>query len=140
MSVPASVVMNLETTEATIAILRQALFVQANNLRASIAYNRALPTNLTTDAGIAAEHIDAACDALLEAIDTIKAFIPEPCSTCGHGDHATCPCRNHDLEPEPHGSRDTFVPHPTKPTVCPACNHDLELNADFRCVRCGAQA
>lgn len=22
--------------------------------------------------------------------------------------------------------------------ICDQCNHDLELNADFRCVRCGA--
>ena len=23
--------------------------------------------------------------------------------------------------------------------VCPACDHDLELNADFQCARCGAK-
>jgi hypothetical protein len=24
--------------------------------------------------------------------------------------------------------------------VCPTCDHDLELNADFQCVRCGSHA
>lgn len=24
--------------------------------------------------------------------------------------------------------------------VCPSCDHDLELNADFQCVRCGSHA
>jgi hypothetical protein len=43
-----------------------------------------------------------------------------------------------EITPEPHGTRDTFVPHPTDHPVCDSCNHDLELNADFRCVRCGA--
>ena len=43
-------------------------------------------------------------------------------------------------DPEPHGARDTFVPHPTNPPTCDSCSHDLELNAEFRCVRCGAQS
>lgn len=24
--------------------------------------------------------------------------------------------------------------------VCPSCDHDLELNADFQCVRCGSHS
>jgi hypothetical protein len=42
-------------------------------------------------------------------------------------------------EDDPDHSRDTFVPHPTRPEPCESCYHDLELNADFRCVRCGFQ-
>lgn len=40
-----------------------------------------------------------------------------------------------DDQPDPDGDRDYAGPQ-----VCPQCDHDLELNADFRCVRCGAHA
>ena len=36
-------------------------------------------------------------------------------------------------EPDPDGDRD----HPG-PRTCPCCNHDLELDAELRCTRCGA--
>jgi len=37
-------------------------------------------------------------------------------------------------EPEPHGSRDTFVPHPD---YCEACGNMLRLDAECRCNGCG---
>ena len=38
-----------------------------------------------------------------------------------------------DDQPDPDGDRD----YPG-PTGCPTCHHDLELNADLRCSRCGS--
>jgi hypothetical protein len=35
-------------------------------------------------------------------------------------------------QPDPDGDRDYPGCNP-----CPSCNHDLELDADFRCTRCG---
>ena len=37
-------------------------------------------------------------------------------------------------EPDSDGDRDYPGPNP-----CPSCEHDLELDADFRCTRCGCQ-
>jgi hypothetical protein len=37
-------------------------------------------------------------------------------------------------EPNSDGDRDYPGPNP-----CPSCEHDLELDADFRCTRCGCQ-
>lgn len=44
-----------------------------------------------------------------------------------------------DFDPEPHGSRDTFVPHPTnpQPDYCEACGNALRLDAECRCEGCG---
>lgn len=44
-----------------------------------------------------------------------------------------------EVEPEPHGSRDTFVPHPTnpQPDYCEACGNALRLDAECRCGGCG---
>jgi hypothetical protein len=50
-----------------------------------------------------------------------------------------------EVDPVPHGQRDTFIPDPvarlieTMPTVALACGHD-SLNADMRCTTCGAEA
>jgi hypothetical protein len=63
---------------------------------------------------------------------------PEVCATCGHGEHRTCDCRQYDddnIESDPciddQHDRDAG-------RTCHACNNDLELNADWQCVRCGA--
>ena len=48
----------------------------------------------------------------LECLDPMTGADPEPCSTCGHGAHETCSCRDYDEEP--HGTRDTFVPYPSE--------------------------
>jgi hypothetical protein len=69
---------------------------------------------------------------IYEALNRLTEDLIEPCSTCGHGEHSTCPCRLYD-EPDPDGDRD----HPGIPT-CPSCKHDLELDAELRCSRCGA--
>ena len=42
-------------------------------------------------------------------------------------------------DPEPHGSRDTFVPHPYEGAVCSQCNSRLNVNDDGRCTACGSQ-
>ena len=63
---------------------------------------------------------------------------PEVCATCGHGEHRTCSCRQYDddnIESDPctedQHDRDAG-------RTCHACTNDLELNADWQCVRCGA--
>jgi hypothetical protein len=43
------------------------------------------------------------------------------------------------FDPEPHGSRDTFVPHPYEGAVCSQCNSRLNVNDDGRCTACGCQ-
>jgi hypothetical protein len=83
---------------------------------------------------------------------------PEVCATCGHGEHATCSCRQYDiaaadfcraLEVAWHKAEDKFNNGEPEPCTedkhdrdagrtCHACSNDLELNADFQCVRCGA--
>ena len=68
----------------------------------------------TTDIGIAVEYLDAAMDQIDEAIATIAPHMP------GY----TPPCAEMD------GDRDAG-------RVCASCQHDLEQDADFRCVRCG---
>ena len=60
-------------------------------------------------------------------IEHAEALTFEVCSTCGHGAHITCPCNHPDNNDRDAGR------------VCPSCDHDLELNADFQCVRCGAK-
>lgn len=61
-------------------------------------------------------------------IDHAEALTFEVCSTCGHGAHITCPCNHPDNHDRDAGR------------ICPSCDHDLELNADFQCVRCGSHA
>lgn len=68
----------------------------------------------TTDIGIAVEYLDAAMDQIDEAIATIAPHMP------GY----TPPSAEMD------GDRDAG-------RVCASCQHDLEQDADFRCVRCG---
>ncbi len=68
----------------------------------------------TTDIGIAVEYLDAAMDQIDEAIATIAPHMP------GY----TPPSAEMD------GDRDAGL-------VCASCQHDLEQDADFRCVRCG---
>jgi hypothetical protein len=105
-----------------VAVLRNAraiIALAASNAR-EVPFHRNLSGSFLIDAGIAVEHIDAALDALDEAIATLEAHMPDG------------------RDEEPDQSRDTFVPHPTRPEMCDACNHELELNADFRCARCGA--
>ena len=68
----------------------------------------------TTDIGIAVEYLDAAMDQIDEAIATIAPHMPG----------FTPPCAEMD------GDRDAG-------RVCASCQHDLEQDADFRCVRCG---
>ena len=83
---------------------------------------------------------------------------PEVCATCGHGEHSTCDCRQYDivaadfcraLEVAWHKAEDKFNNGESDPCTedqhdrnagrtCHACSNDLELNADFQCVRCGA--
>ena len=74
----------------------------------------------------------AECRKIYEALNRLTEDLTDPCSTCGHGEHSTCSCRNYD-EPDPDGDRD----YPGIPT-CPSCKHDLELDAELRCSRCGA--
>lgn len=152
----------MSDTDTKIALARIQFSLQAvrnimqNSLRApliDISVDDTQPRAVQVDIDIAAQYVGTAMDELEQAYLTIQAFLdPEPCSTCGHGAHETCSCRQYDNDsiedPEPHGSRDTFVPHPTNPRiaprnpelspVCPSCHHDLELNADMRCVRCGS--
>lgn len=77
----------------------------------------------TTDIGIAVEYLDAAMDQIDEAIATIAPHMPgfTPPSAEMDGDRDNHP-DNHD--------RDAG-------RVCASCQHDLEQDADFRCVRCG---
>jgi hypothetical protein len=81
---------------------------------------------------------------------------PEVCATCGHGEHATCSCRQYDTIAEDFckamvvaaQDQGRYFPKPDPCTedqhdrdagrTCHACSNDLELNADFQCVRCGA--
>jgi|LakMenEpi03Aug12_release.lakeMendotaPanAssembly.Ray.scaffolds.fasta_scaffold557296_2 hypothetical protein len=58
-------------------------------------------------------------------IEHAEALTFEVCSTCGHGAHITCPCNHPDNNDRDAGR------------VCASCQHDLEQDADFRCVRCG---
>mgnify|MGYP003346501103 CR=1 FL=1 len=116
-----------------VAILRntRAIIALACCNAREVQIDRTADGGFVTDAGIAVEHIDAALDALDEAIATLEVHV------------------NPDADPEPHGTRDTFVPHPTNQRIaprnpelspiCPSCHHDLELDGDMRCVRCGAQ-
>lgn len=76
----------------------------------------------TTDIGIAVEHLDAAMDSIDDAIATIAPHMPG----------FTPPSAEMD---EPHGSRDTFVPHPLP--ECPACGNSLRFDEECRCAGCG---
>ena len=66
-------------------------------------------------------------------IDHAEALTFEVCSTCGHGAHITCPCNHPD-------NHDRTVACVCPGRLCTSCDHDLELNADFQCVRCGSHA
>lgn len=116
-------------TQTLIELSRLQFTIQAvrtlvqNSLRApliDLSVDDKQNVQLRTDIDIAAQYIGAAMDELEQAWNVIGAFTdPEPCATCGHGEHKTCSCRQHDddsvEDPEPHGSRDTFVPHPDGP-------------------------
>jgi hypothetical protein len=69
----------------------------------------------TTDIGIAVEYLDAAMDFIDDAIATIAPHMPG----------FTPPSAEMD------GDRDAG-------RHCLTCHHDLELDADFRCTRCGS--
>jgi uncharacterized paraquat-inducible protein A len=68
---------------------------------------------LTLDTGIAIENLDAVLDDMADAIDILEAYTPD-----NHPDN---------------NDRDAG-------RICPTCQHDLELNADFQCTRCGSHA
>lgn len=80
------------------------------------------------------------CKAMVVAAQDQGKYFPkpDPCKTCGKGEHRTCDCRQYDddnIESDPctedQHDRDAG-------RTCHACSNDLELNADFQCVRCGA--
>jgi len=124
-----------------VAVLRNAraiIALAASNAR-EVPFHRNLPCDFTVDANIAVENIDAALDALDRAIATLALHVDTTLEVVLDGSAVKWEDDgSEDMTPEPHGSRDTFVPHPTRPEMCDACNHELELNADFRCARCGA--
>ncbi len=66
------------------------------------------------------------CEQTEGIIEHAEALAFEVCSNCGHGAHITCSCNHPDNHDRDAGR------------VCPSCDHDLELNADFQCVRCGS--
>ena len=86
----------------------------------------------------AAAFINGAHDCLNRAIDIVENHLyPEYTIDDNDPDH-----------PDNAGDREPFFPAPTNPRiaprnpelspVCSSCHHDLELNADMRCVRCGS--
>lgn len=135
MSIPASAVHTLEATTATLWALRTAIGVQASTLRAQLLLDRTLPVAMSVDAAIAAEHIDSAVDELLHALETLEAHIPS--HTPAPGEEPSLTENDVDFDPEPHGTRDTFVPHPHEPAVCSQCDHALRMDNDGRCTSCG---
>lgn len=84
----------------------------------------------TLDTGIAIEMLDSALDEMAEAIDILQAHAPHPCD-----EHYAIRNTAAEIDHEPHGSRDTFVPHPNP--ECPACGNSLPLDAECRCSGCG---
>lgn len=72
------------------------------------------PDNHTQESvitGTAIEMLDSTLDQMSEAIDLLEAHTPD-----NHPDN---------------NDRDAG-------RVCATCQHDLEVNADFQCVRCGS--
>ena len=69
-------------------------------------------TATTVDTGIAIEMLDSALDEMTDAIEILNAHSPHPCDEY-YAIRNTAAELDHD--PEPHGSRDTFVPYPDGP-------------------------
>lgn len=115
--------------ESDLAVLRSARdIITVATGSARLASMRQLNTDVaaTTDIGIAVEYLDHAMDLIDDAIATIAPHMPSftPPSAEIDGNHPD----NHD--------RTVACVCPGR--LCTACDHDLELNADFQCVRCGA--
>ena len=112
--------------ESDLAVLRSArdiVAVATGSVRLASMRKLNPDVSATTDIGIAVEHLEHAMDLIDDAIATIAPHMPSftPPSAEIDGNHPD----NHD--------RDAG-------RVCPSCDHDLELNADFQCVRCGSHA
>lgn len=98
-------------------------------MSARLAALRHPDTAARTDIQAAVEHLDAAMDAITEAMELISVHLPSFTPPSAHMDITP-------IDPEPHGARDPIDPRDLQQT-CQACGNPLLLDADFRCYECG---
>lgn len=96
---------DLARLESDLSVLRAARsIIAAATLQSRRESVRNADVGARTDIGIAVEYLDHAMDLIDDAIDTIAPHLPS----------FTPPSCLLDYDPEPHGARDTFVPHPSE--------------------------